>query len=215
VARRGKKARVWLPAEWAPILEAFEHVEAFGSRSRVLAERDLLGELEAGRLVSTVRLVARDGKEVIEDLPPAFWKRPGLRLVYLSAERTGQARAGLRVDGCPVFKVDGVPAGVWFFIRRAELDRLYPAASAAPSTVDEPEAAKPHERPGTKPTGDWPTVLAAWLVKIARDEPRRLKNLDKLTEEASGFLIGKIKWAPKDSKQIRERIKDYLQFVRG
>jgi hypothetical protein len=69
-------------------------------------------------------------------------------------------------------------------------------------------------KPGPKHTDDWPIIVAAWLILIARDEPGRLNNADRLTADAGKFLDAEIGWAPQDPKQLRRIITELLQYVR-
>jgi hypothetical protein len=56
-------------------------------------------------------------------------------------------------------------------------------------------------------------VLAAWLIDVACDDPKRLRNVDALVPEAQAFLRAKIRWAPKESKELRQKIVEFLQLV--
>jgi hypothetical protein len=78
---------------------------------------------------------------------------------------------------------------------------------------EDPKRQQKHAKPGPKSTGEWPTLVAAWLITVARDNPKQLQNVDALTGEAQDFLVDQIKWAPKDIKQLRAKIVELLQFI--
>src|SRR5262249_49579815 len=60
--------------------------------------------------------------------------------------------------------------------------------------------------PGPKPTDDWPLLVAAKLIYIARYDPEALLNAEALIEPMQKFLQEEIGWHPKDRKQVREKI---------
>jgi hypothetical protein len=103
---------------------------------------------------------------------------------------------------------DRVP-GVYGF-DADEISSLLPRAKVpAP-----PSAASARGKPGPKPTGNWPTHLAAWLIEIALSDPKRLHNVDRLVEDAMYSDSKKIGWLPRDPKQVRRVIVEVLQRVR-
>jgi hypothetical protein len=68
---------------------------------------------------------------------------------------------------------------------------------------------------GPKPIKEWPTVLAAWLIKVACDDPDRLRgNVNALVRAAQDFLEEQIGYAPLDTGPVRAKIVELLQFVR-
>jgi hypothetical protein len=89
---------------------------------------------------------------------------------------------------------------------REEWDIITRPATAGPSRM--------RGRPGPKPTGDWPTIVAAWLIAVAADDPKRLQNADVLVTEAQSFLRDEIGWAPKEPKELRKTIVELLRFIR-
>jgi hypothetical protein len=111
-----------------------------------------------------------------------------------------------------------------YFVWKPALEKVWPvlasvptAAAAAPS--EQADNLTPRRRPGPKPTEDWPTLVAAWLVAEALKTPekfprRNLINVDSLVEEAAAFLQKQERWAPKDDKALRAYILSYLRYVR-
>jgi hypothetical protein len=82
----------------------------------------------------------------------------------------------------------------------------------APRQADD-DGAPPRAKPGPKPTGDWHTLIAQWLIAVAADEPKRLRNVDALVLEAAAFLDSKIKWAPAEAKDLRKKIVELLELA--
>ena len=102
-----------------------------------------------------------------------------------------------------------------YFVWKPDLDALLGIASKTPSdhaTAD--DDAPTRVPPGPKPTKDWRTVLARWLIAVAVDDAQRLQNVDALVAEAKIFLDNRIGWAPQDNKDLRARIVDLLREVR-
>jgi hypothetical protein len=201
---RPRKKLVLSLADWAPLDEAYGRVNT-ALRSGELASRDLLMHLREGQLPSAMRRVARDGTETSERLKPSFWQD-----VEIREEWHFQGDRAI-YTGRPMVRLHN-PAGfsMWFFVARAKFDRLFPVAGSAEVASSGNAATKP--RPGPKPKGDWPTVLAAWLIKRAAEEPKQLLNIDALVTEFGSFLDEKLGWAPQDPKQLRRKIKELLQF---
>jgi hypothetical protein len=66
-------------------------------------------------------------------------------------------------------------------------------------------------KPGRKPRGNWPTLIEQWLLQRKADYPQQGENIDALVVEAKIFLRDRIKWAPKDNKDLRARIREQLR----
>ena len=59
---------------------------------------------------------------------------------------------------------------------------------------------------------NWPEHLCAWLAKIERDEPERLKcSCNKLAAQAQDFLQETLGWAPSDEKQVAKQIAEWMR----
>ena len=93
------------------------------------------------------------------------------------------------------------------------IEKIWSFDAPTPATSPPPEGGTTRRRPGPKPTEDWPILLAAWLIRIACDEPSRLKNVDRLACDAVEHLDEEIKWAP-PTKRIRPVIVRLLRHVR-
>jgi hypothetical protein len=72
---------------------------------------------------------------------------------------------------------------------------------------------KARRKPGPKPKGDWHTLLAQWLIAVAADDPKLLRNVAALVVEAAVFLQTEIGWAPAEAKDLRKKIDELLARV--
>ena len=88
-----------------------------------------------------------------------------------------------------------------------------PSAASSERTEAEMHANPARNPPGPKPRGDWHTRVASWLIRIARDEPNKLKNTDQLVKAAGDYLEAEIDWSPQ-TKRIRPVIVELLRLVR-
>ena len=94
------------------------------------------------------------------------------------------------------------------FFWRPDLEKIWPP----PRSPN--ERAIERRRPGPKTKDDWPLLIAAKLIHMARHDPEALENVDALIEPMKKFLRNEIGWAPQDPKQVREKIVLLLRFVR-
>jgi len=185
-------------ADWLPVTEAIARLKPLlGSE---LASHQLLKDIRGRRLPAASRCVRlRDGSETFERLTPA--ELESLNRLWSESYRYAEdiaERPGVRTR-----------TDCWLFIDRRQFDKLYPAATASADNTMPPRA-----KPGPKPKGDWYVVLGAWLVDVARDDPKRLLNVDALVAEAASVLTDKIGWTPAETKELRQKIVEFLQFVR-
>lgn len=196
-ARPRRNRPAFSPAQWLAFSEALLRVKT-ALKSHELAVRDVVGHMSKGQLASAIRRIGRDGSETFELLKPSFWEGATFNM------RTS------KIEVRNLNKVTGSRG--WFFVARVDLDRLYPAAAGAPVAANTDNIPR-RARSGPKPRDDWPTVLAAWLIAVTRDDPKRLRNVDALVPEAQDFLEEQIEWAPKETKDVRKKIVELLQFV--
>jgi hypothetical protein len=196
-------------AKWIPLDQAYVRMNA---ALGAVAAYDLLGGLRSW-LPSAVRHVWRNGAETFEPLEPSFWGKRNLKVEEFHPS-AGPGDWQRRRREVPVVYVWGEDSGKlvefqsWYFVSRPRLDELYPAHEGR--AIDGPL----RERSGPKPKGDWPKVIARWLIKIAADDPNRLNNVSKLVNDASDFLQEEISWAPQENKKLRKEIVDLLQVFR-
>jgi hypothetical protein len=85
---------------------------------------------------------------------------------------------------------------------------------SAPVDHADDSDASPRVRPGTKPTGNWPTLIGRWLIEVQADDPKRLQNIDALVIDAQNFLDNQIRWSPSNTKRLRAVIVEWLTPVR-
>ena len=147
-----RTTKPWMPHEWATKKEAWLRVHAALSKNIELTRRDLKAHLLAKRLVGAARVIAPDGSERCIIFEPAFWGPVEFTFAWL-------------MTGCDKYVSEGE---AWhFFVRRRELDRLYPvtAASEQPTPAAHGRPAPQRRKPGRKP--DWRLTYAgeAYLFK--------------------------------------------------
>lgn len=99
-----------------------------------------------------------------------------------------------------------------YFVWKPRLDALFGTSTAPLEHADVADAQTP--KPGPKPRGDWPTLIAQWLIAVAAEDPKRLQNVDALVTEAQLFLRNRLRWAPSDPKAIRTLIRELLRDLR-
>jgi hypothetical protein len=99
--------------------------------------------------------------------------------------------------------------GAAFFAWGPDVQKIWPSTAALAAAGD-----GSRHKPGPKYADEWPTHVAAWLVRIARDEPDRLDNVDRLARDVSQFLDGENVRAPQDHKRLRPIIIGFLRYVR-
>jgi hypothetical protein len=152
--RKRNSPLVLSPAEWAPLLEdAYMRIEA-AVGSRELAERDLLGLLcDAGKTLP--RAIGYDDVEICELLEPSFWPEHTIDWLCSFRDFRGWYReADHLTRDLTSFKA------VYFFVRRKELDKLYPISGSdiLPPLVG---------RRGPQPAHDWKKLAGRELARRA------------------------------------------------
>jgi hypothetical protein len=202
VAALRRKVAALPPEKWLPLADALARVKAVLGPSNDLAVRDLTQHLRAGRLTAGARRVTA----VFADTDACF--------VFTRAYFQQDAVVNRPL---PEPRVRATAGGWYVFIRRAEFDRLYPGAVTAAAAVaaDDGLPPLPRGKPGRKPRDNWPTLVGAWLIAVAVKDPDKLRNIDALVVDAENFLQQKIGWAPRDTKDLRSKIRHFLQFVRS
>jgi hypothetical protein len=120
-----RPVKEWMSREWATKKEAWLRVHAALSENIELTRRDLKAHLLAKRLVGAARIIAPDGSERCIIFKPAFWEPVELSFAW-------------SMTGCEKY----VSEGWHFFVRRRELDRLYPSELRATSRQYPPRTAR-------------------------------------------------------------------------
>jgi hypothetical protein len=195
--------RVQDDPRWRPLIEAYKLLLP---QSGLHTGFDLLEALKSGELPSARRSATNPSE--CERKPASFWRDRQLDesmiaygIIYIYGPDEVTERGRFRD---PQTRLDGREFYVW------RPEKVWPAL--APQQADD-TTTTPRARPGTKPKGGWPTLIAQWLIAVAADEPKRLQNVDALVVEAVAFLEKKIDWAPAETKHLRKRIVELLQCV--
>jgi hypothetical protein len=154
-----KPIKAWRPHEWAPFSEAWRRVEATVGRALRLTQRDLHRAFLDGRLIAAVRRFAQDGTETWTILEPAVWRQ--LKINYAWS--------------IPGWRELDPEAEQWvFFVRRKELDKLYPVVVAARRTEAASAEEKPtvKRKPGKKIKRNWKLKAAVEMHRFMEEEGR-------------------------------------------
>lgn len=85
------------------------------------------------------------------------------------------------------------------------------ASETTPRSDPEPE---PRRRPGPKFKDDWPMLVAAETIRLARYEPEMLENLAALVAHMHNFLKEEIGWMADNEKEIRDKLRLLLNIKR-
>jgi hypothetical protein len=156
-----RTANSWVPREWAPVKEAWKRVHVALSEDTKLTRRDLKAHLLAGDFVGAARISAPEGSERRVIFARPFWKP--VEFPYSHSVEGYEYNEG----------------ETWFFfVRRRELDQLYPAAREQPTT---PEPEPQRRKPGPKITKDW-RLFAAHAAYEFRKEHGRVPTRSKLAQ---------------------------------
>jgi hypothetical protein len=145
------------PPDWLPLNAAFARIrEGWGSRG--LAAGELHQALLDGRLKSAAMLVRRTGAGERQFLEPKFW-------------RQFELAAALDGSGVRCRPVDGVVIrDTWnFFVRRSDLDALYPPDQPAQAVTE------PRRRPGPPTKYDWHTIDGEIAARCIDPKTKKLK----------------------------------------
>jgi hypothetical protein len=222
VSKRGK-----LPLDdprWLPVIEAHKRqCELTGEPQ--LAARELTEAMARERNgLRSMRRSIYDADPDRELLTPSHWTKYQLwwRLEAKTAGATGQdliVRSRDRSDPKGPDGDIGPSYSYAYYIWRPDLERLWSQLRSPPSpppaTPDHAtDVSPPRRKPGPKTTDDWPMLIAAKLIHMARYDPEALGNVDALVKSMQRFLQDEIGWAPQDPKQVREKIVSLLRFVR-
>ena len=188
-----RTTKPWMPHEWATKKEAWLRVHAALSENIELTQRDLKAHLLAKRLVGAARVIKPDGSERYIILEPAYWGPVELTFAW-------------SMTGWEKYVSEGE---TWyFFVRRRELDRLYPvtAGSEQRTTPAQPaqDDAPPRPKPGQKITKGWRLTAAVELDGFIKEKGRRPSG-----PELSERVDKKLKYYP-DESDVRKLMRFLL-----
>jgi hypothetical protein len=176
--------------------EAWLRVYAALSENIELTQRDLKAHLLAKRkrLIGAARIIAPDGSERCIIFEPAFWEPVELPTAWLVTGWEKHAHEGEK----------------WhFFVRRRELDRLYPVRAASdqptiPAAQSAQDDAPPRPKPGQKITKGWKLTAAVELDGFIKEKGRRPSG-----PELSERVDKKLKYYP-DESDVRKLMRILL-----
>jgi len=222
-AKRNKRQRRFEPAfsiaVWFPATEAIARLTRLLGSPK-LARHQLCRDIRSKRLPAAIRCIRlRDRSETFERLTLSELESFDVEslLEVNAAEIGGPDGRFCTIDdgeygGAEEQSAHAASAAptteCWLFVDRGRFEKRYPDAAVSANDTMPPRAP-----PGPKPKGDWYVVLGAWLIDVACDNPKRLRNVDALVVEAKLFLKEKIRWAPTEDKELRQKIVEFLQFV--
>ena len=167
------------------------------------------------RLPAAIRCI-RDGSETFERLRPSELESFDVESL-LEANAADFGYGGIIDDGeyGGPEEQSAHATERWLFVDPARFEKLHPEA-ATPETAASASANNtlpPRRKPGRKFRDDWPIRLGAWLIEVASDAPKRLRNVNALLAEAETVLKEEFdNWAPPE-KQLRTMIETFLLGV--
>ena len=189
-----RPVKEWLPHEWAIMNEAWSRVYESLSKDMALTQLDVKAHLLAGRLVGAARVFAPDGIEQCIIIFGEFWQPVELSTAWY-------------VIGWEQHRREGE---TWrFFVRRRELDRLYPVTAASkqtttPAAQPAQDDTPPRPKPGQKITKGWRLTAAVELDGFIKEKGRRPSG-----PELSERVDKKLKYYP-DESDVRKLMRFLL-----
>jgi hypothetical protein len=189
----------YYPHEWVELTDAFVQV-----MSRV-GQRDLtrscfIRDLRSGQLGSMK--ILPDGTMTV--LNQSDWQQR-------TVEAPMHPQEGVRVD--PYLDAH-------VYVQLVDLDKLYlragtPVAPQSNDTESSPkkQPAPEKQKPGIKPTQDWPNRLAPEMVRVACETPYLLRDRAKLVRHVRKFLADEIGWEPYDNKPLHRELDRLLSRI--
>ena len=176
----------WSRHEWAPLQEAFNRIVASGG-PLMPALHGLRQDLLCGRLESALRQISSDGQETWSLLEPSDWRQWRLQLL-----RTFQSKVEIKV--IPIDKDEALDEHEHrFFVRRAGLDKRYPA-TPLPATTSDPRTDDRRRKPG-------PRIKHNWRLEVAAEVHRQRKKGGRTPTagELAEFCSKKFDYQPDES----------------
>ena len=145
-------------------------------------------DLLCGRLESALRQISSDGQETWSLLEPSDWRQWRLQLL-----RTFQSKVEIKV--IPIDKDEALDEHEHcFFVRRADLDKYYPAPLLAPATASDRRTDDRRRKPG-------PRIKHNWRLEVAAEVYRRRKKGGRTPTagELAEFCSKKFDYQPDES----------------
>jgi hypothetical protein len=182
----------WSAQDWAPLLEVLDRIRRY-TGSYDLAGSDLQRHLAAeDGLVSAARFFHTEQWLILK---PAFWQALQIWKQFYSSDYPAELeREDVSVGG--TLEGKGFRGRRWhFFVRRVQLDALYP----------------PEDRGDIgAPTPMWQQVVYEILARIPPNERERLRNSRQLRRTVENELRTRQVPFPSDEKKVRKVIRRFL-----
>jgi hypothetical protein len=189
--------------------------DAWKQGQRVVGSLDLVAaqlreDLVRGKIPAIDQVITEDGKIETFDLPPKFWS---------STVRIGVEHAVGALVGWWPKRGSTLPGGIalkWkhtIFLGREAINALWPTAQVA-SAAAQGRKPRPGGRPsGPPPTHNWPTTLAAYIIRRVKAGDNITENDSKLASEFCEHCSESFDWQPEHSA-VRDKIPDLLRLIR-
>jgi hypothetical protein len=165
-----RTTKSWAQHEWVPMRDVWLRVYVALSEDMRLTRYDLKVHLLAGDLIGATRIIAPDGSERRVIFARPFWKP--VEFPYSHSVEGYEYNEG----------------ETWFFfVRRRELDRLYPVTELTKPAPSEPSSSR--RKPGPKIMNDW-RFFAANAAYVFKEKHGRLPSgpeLAQLCEDKLGY----------------------------
>jgi hypothetical protein len=174
----------WTPDDWMPLADAFQYIQQIVGGAQ-LAEEDLRLRLESGEVEVQDRLVTPGEGIDIKPLSPEDFQN-GLLFPRLP-ENIGSLHREAHLRDNLLRRVDRYrSAGHNFFLRRADVYRIWPIVGAAEKQpAEQPSKQLPPMRPKEITTKAWLVVSVVWALwgegyRWPHQEALRLKVCERL-----------------------------------
>jgi hypothetical protein len=178
------------PGEWLPLKKVFANVTKISGDDAVLALHDIKRRLANGEVVAMVRTLTSN---IGQELPATFWQ----------AHRFSSVAPGHIIVPSKEFP----PRDYRYFLRRSDVDRLWPARIEPVADADETRQPWPRKSSpaGAKGDYDWPKILLEG-VKYMLDNgpPKSLTELGNHIEDCFG------KGAPGET-QLKSHLRPFYE----
>jgi hypothetical protein len=179
----------WSLRDWAPLSEAFIRIP-FSDQWASLSARELYQDLLNGRLKSALRQISRDGQETFRLLTPSDWRQ--WRVQFRSRLR-GPKINEVVIQVTSIDENEAVDG--YFFVRRADLDKHYPATPLAPATASDRRTDDRRRKPGPKIKHNWKLRVAGEAARIYEKEGR-----NPTARELAEFCVKQWNYHPDESE---------------
>jgi hypothetical protein len=175
-----------------------------------LAKVDLTKALQSRKVRALDRVTYKDDEFEEYELSPVFWKANKISVWRkLRGEDAGERWLDF-INPLLMGRERGAKHHIFF--QRADIDALWPSASVA---WTEPTTKPDRRKPGPRPQHDWPTLLAAELIRRAASGQKiPLDNDSKVADQLGQWFVDRFDWQP-DNSDLRQLIGKLLASSRN